>query len=255
MRGADIDRKMDTGRFHGAPPRAWGGRLGGGAAVEDGRSTPTCVGRTRRAVPARASDTEHPHVLGADYGVPAGHRPWGGSTPTCVGRTRRLAARSSWTWEHPHVRGADGRVADLVADRGGAPPRAWGGRAQHPGRRIQQRSTPTCVGRTVEYGQSWPPSHGAPPRAWGGQHVAEVGGQPVRSTPTCVGRTTPQQVKRCGATEHPHVRGADAPVGTGSAEETLAGAPPRAWGGRQHDLLGTRHPRSTPTCVGRTPSA
>ncbi len=115
----------------------------------------------------------------------------------------------------------------------GAPLRAWGGR-HTPSRSIEHlRSTPTCVGRT--WARTPRPLHR------GGHR---------RSTPTCVGRTRIPEHSQRGRAEHPHVRGEDWTWTPRSPSR--GGAPPRAWGGLTRAAASTVHPRSTPTCVGRT---
>ena len=71
-----------------------------------------------------------------------------------------------------------------------------------------------------------------------------------RFTPTCVGRTTPCTPQRPPAPVHPHVRGEDSRIS--SSSRTLAGSPPRAWGGLGYQYRGGKTRRFTPTCVGRT---
>ncbi len=91
---------------------------------------------------------------------------------------------------------------------------------------------------------------GAPPRAWGGQVGDAVHVRLARSTPTCVGRTPGRLLALGSGAEHPHVRGEDR--SNRSMNAARAGAPPRAWGGRQGRAPAHRRRRSTPTCVGRT---
>ena len=107
MCGEDARSTATAVSAMGAPPRAWGGRLGLHRAAVARRSTPTCVGRTAPRLSPGSTVTEHPHVCGEDRaaavtgfdGDGAPPRVWGGlanvpmgeqrprSTPTCVGRT------------------------------------------------------------------------------------------------------------------------------------------------------------------------
>ncbi len=209
VRGEDAVSSCHYSPHRGAPPRAWGGPGGEPGRVGGGRSTPTCVGRTRSPAAITAPIAEHPHVRGEDTArgggaanlVGAPPRAWGGpmpplhlthrlrSTPTCVGRTLGDASLNTAVPEHPHVRGEDTTYAPRTESFAGAPPRAWGGRRIDRSRSNVDRSTPTCVGRTVR------PAHLAPGRG-----------------------------------EHPHVRGED--TGRLIHRGRGPGAPPRAWGGR-----------------------
>ncbi len=86
-------------------------------------------------------------------------------------------------------------------------------------------------------------------RAWGGrarQPLRRLGG--LQSTPTCVGRG--MYDRGWQTFRAPRVRGEDESHGRHAQSPT--GAPPRAWGGRRLHPRLPRHPRSTPTCVGRT---
>ncbi len=91
---------------------------------------------------------------------------------------------------------------------------------------------------------------GSPPRAWGGLRATRASSYQERITPACVGRTTRSARTRRSSADHPHVRGED------QVAEPLAGlvagSPPRAWGGRAHQLPPRFSFRITPTCVGRT---
>ncbi len=292
MHGEDRSPPSLYRSSYGAPPRAWGGPARRSTCTRRTRSTPTCVGRTRRTWLPRHRPAEHPHVRGEDRsprryrrrscGAPP--RAWGGhdhhhtarggrrSTPTCVGRTASPSSPQKAASEHPHVRGEDQRGVVHAPEERGAPPRAWGG-PQHPGPTTRAPwSTPTCVGRTssdtrAHSNQSEHPhvrgedgcaerlgvmQRGAPPRAWGGPVKPGRGDTRRRSTPTCVGRTRQRRHPHDRQAEHPHVRGEDRPSGT--ARHTLCGAPPRAWGGQPAAFPDGVTQRSTPTCVGRTPT-
>ncbi len=271
MRGEDAGAASTVRGGDGAPPRACGGRRSRASSITAMRSTPTCVGRTRRPSLSRPVRTEHPHVRGEDvvgvlYEPPlsgAPPRAWGGlrwqprpvqprrSTPTCVGRTPGSAPPPTSSTEHPHVRGEDLSSEVASTGDGGAPPRAWGGPASTRRATAPGRSTPTCVGRTTRGSMAaWSASEhphvrgeeaspvkstsaagGAPPRAWGGLSQSARLPHLSRSTPTCVGRTG--RAGRCppAPTEHPHVRGEDGYLLYPGRVHT--GAPPRAWGGRR----------------------
>ncbi len=95
--------------------------------------------------------------------------------------------------------------------------------------------------------------YGAPPRAWGERRrLRQLLGR-GRSTPTCVGRTLDWSSAGARCPEHSHVRGED--VHRDPVAGPDRGAPPRAWGGRPRPPGSRQRHRSTPTCVGRTPSA
>ena len=160
--------RQQTYAADGSPPRAWGGRGTGGVEPDDGRLTPTCVGRTSPAPPAGPARTAHPHVRGEDEcrggrrSPPGGSPPraWGGRrdngiryaierlTPTCVGRTVCPHAVHRNSAAHPHVRGEDRCRHPQAKARAGSPPRAWGGPGRHHRSQLVQGLTPTCVGRT-----------------------------------------------------------------------------------------------------------
>ena len=98
-------------------------------------------------------------------------------------------------------------------------------------RSLDERITPTCVGRTFsrtsgrhrsadhphvrgeDSGSVDPrsPAKGSPPRAWGGRPEHDGGEVAHRITPTCVGRTPCPRCPCPSRTDHPHVRGEDAP--------------------------------------------
>src|SRR5690606_7818514 len=107
VRGEDTVHGASNPSPYGSPPRAWGGQRGGGFQGDEGRLTPTCVGRTSPRASRCLRRAAHPHVRGEDSGwcgmcpTPCGSPPraWGGQeavygyqipnrlTPTCVGRT------------------------------------------------------------------------------------------------------------------------------------------------------------------------
>ena len=127
VRGEDFDRIPVASSRAGSPPRAWGGRAWEPKPIHRRRLTPTCVGRTIRAV-RRSGLTR--------------------LTPTCVGRTGSAGAPAFGDAAHPHVRGEDAvLLADFPPDLG-SPPRAWGGHHARAHPRAPGRLTPTCVGRT-----------------------------------------------------------------------------------------------------------
>jgi hypothetical protein len=195
---------------HTAPPRAWGTPAGWAGRIRAVRSTPTCVGRTRRDPLRNVAAAKHPQVRGehsrtaARTRLPpeAPPRAWAAparsgrrtsasrstptcvgaryaptpalvgtrSTPTCVGSTRFAGWCPSRSTKHPHVRAEHGWQFAIVTPHSEAPPRAWGARLLPRRCLASLRSTPTCVGAQ---------QRGAP---------ARLG---VRSTPTCVGSTLP----------------------------------------------------------------
>ncbi len=125
VRGENPVTTRCTMSASGPSPRAWGKQWGHLGFVVDGRTIPTCVGKTR--VPARpaVAGADHPHVRGenAVEDVPTGPmdgpspRAWGKresilltggrcrTIPTCVGKTPRWAKEGAVEADHPHVRG------------------------------------------------------------------------------------------------------------------------------------------------------
>ena len=245
-RGADVGTCPVSALDHGAPPRAWGGRLATGDGRRVRRSTPTSVGRTRAAASSWSASTEHPHERGADSLAFRGERPQTGAPPRAWGGLHARRWRSPTSSEHPHERGADLACHCAICHLTGAPPRAWGGRAFELQENLAIRSTPTSVGRTKvatartptmkehphERGadfsrNTWlQAGGGAPPRAWGGRNAFAWHRRGGRSTPTSVGRTRPSPAGSRSSTEHPHERGADA--GAKGPAAVREGAPPRA---------------------------
>src|SRR5690606_35210980 len=69
VRGEDHSPTPPRDGQSGSPPRAWGGRCGGGPHLPVGRLTPTCVGRTQRWRRERPPRPAHPHVRGEDRGT------------------------------------------------------------------------------------------------------------------------------------------------------------------------------------------
>ena len=281
----------------GPPPRAWG--ILGARRPGDGdlavhphvrgeylyasgdihyrqRSTPTCVGNTRRhqlqllrrdGPPPRAWGIRwrrrlsrilppvHPHVRG-EYGfrglvAPGLCR----STPTCVGNTPNERTKENHNAVHPHVRGEYLNFQHAAHMTYGPPPRAWG------------------IPTTGASGRKTTPVHPHVRGEYARQRLAAT--QPARSTPTCVGNTRDFLRRRYQLIGPP-------PRAWGIRDQLLPaplsahGPPPRAWGIRSFastNVMPTPvHPhvrgeysrcpiirhlreRSTPTCVGNTTAA
>ncbi len=130
----------------GPPPRAWGQHLDHDQVHPPFRSTPTCVGTTRRGGCARRTPAVHPHVRGDNCGTKCSPccrigpppRAWGQrhrssqlgfprrSTPTCVGTTCPVLPARPGPEVHPHVRGDNRACARPGMMPSGPPPRAWG---------------------------------------------------------------------------------------------------------------------------------
>ena len=72
-------------------------------------------------------------------------------------------------------------------------------------------------------------------------------------TPTCVGTTLRRRWFLALTSVHPHVRGDDRRVSSGSGKSS--GSPPRAWGRRPLTVTCYKRNRFTPTCVGTTGQA
>ncbi len=202
-----------------------------GLPWEQGRFTPTRVGKTlgNTRIPSRMP--VHPHACGEDSfeGLFALPRPR--FTPTRVGKTRQL------------TRG--------VPDAPGSPPRVWGRRSRPDYAEYIRRFTPTRVGKTAGPCTNSRRRIGSPPRVWGRRPGVRVDRLGMRFTPTRVGKTIAAESTATRSTVHPHAcgedRGTAAPgrgldrftptrVGkTCSASQffrAVYGSPPRVWGRR-----------------------
>ena len=287
-------------RRGGSPPRVWGNRHGDSrrpstvhphVCGEIGRSpgqlpvlrfTPTCVGKSSRAVKSAAAVR---------------------FTPTCVGKSRRSSALLDRT-VHPHVCGEIFR-AEMPPPRGGSPPRVWGNLRSrlltcvatvHPhvcgeitaavtaGQTY--RFTPTCVGKSARGHGDLARTHGSPPRVWGNRradrHVVTVSVHPhvcgeITRQRATTDRHDPVHPHVCGeiaavrplhvSAVHPHVCGeiASADVESPgspavhphvcgeiaalqSRAQCRSGSPPRVWGNRLADR-GTRVASGSPPRV------
>ncbi len=228
-RGEDFASRGGKVGVSGSPPRTWGRRPAGVVQGNDGRFTPTHVGKTPCSPLQTAPPSVHPHARGEDSSRWAKRRPvtgspprtWGrrqagvlsaaGSrfTPTHVGKTSGEREDSTGVAVHPHARGEDGCNSFHAAFACGSPPRTWGRRGDR-------------------------------------QH--EVG--PRRFTPTHVGKTPTPRLRGGARSVHPHARGED--YFAGHFYPTAIGSPPRTWGRPDHQRGGAVCRRFTPTHVGKT---
>ena len=107
MRGEDVQKALLEQLKEETPPHAWGRPRTAVPAFAGVGNTPTCVGKTQKALPGSDIRKKHPHMRGEDRrrigcAKPIAETPphaWGrhpgyllalldhGNTPTCVGKT------------------------------------------------------------------------------------------------------------------------------------------------------------------------
>ena len=152
----------------GPSPRAWGKREQLDSRSLNGRTIPTCVGKTVELIYASAANTDHPHVRGENFSIRKlaametgpSPRAWGKrnhrdhpmpiqrTIPTCVGKTQVRQQERSMSADHPHVRGENSKRFSITAFHSGPSPRAWGKHYKLNSRDYRFRTIPTCVGKT-----------------------------------------------------------------------------------------------------------
>ena len=214
----DISRVCQSGPIeNGPPPRAWGHHDQVGEVEALLRSTPTCVGTSRRRSWRFHHSTGPPPRAWGHPQAAARRPPHGGSTPTCVGTSESIQRCLTVRAVHPHVRGDIPRPSSRLSPHGGPPPRAWGHRGGDRPPLAGPGSTPTCVGTSSNSLPHRPETGvhphvrgdierrgdvlhlpvGPPPRAWGHRPAWHRRDDPPRSTPTCVGTSrTPRITSR-----------------------------------------------------------
>ncbi len=130
----------------GSPPRAWGKWTSVAAGGDDGRFTPTRVGKISRLASHLARAAVHPHARGENARIrfrqrrPCGSPPraWGKFgpetnflrasrfTPTRVGKIPVRPRVGRLRAVHPHARGENAQSTPHESYMCGSPPRAWG---------------------------------------------------------------------------------------------------------------------------------
>ena len=214
---------------YGSPPRVWGRRLAGRAALRHVRFTPTCVGKAPSVPADPRPGAVHPHVCGEGANTVMALPPPSGSPPRVWGRRAAANSPSSWRTVHPHVCGE------------GAPRRC---RARPRG-----RFTPTCVGKATNRSIHSVSLSGSPPRVWGRPCCMRPCPLTIRFTPTCVGKARPLRRRARRPAVHPHVCGEGSRfAGPGRSRAAVHphvcgegavrldedrfgnGSPPRVWG-------------------------
>ncbi len=189
MRGEYVISGYAGVESDGPPPHAWGILRRSVALALDKRSTPTCVGNTRKTHRAAGAPSVHPHMRGEYPPRRSGVLSLTRSTPTCVGNTACSCTAGDRAAVHPHMRGEYIFFRTVERRRVGPPPHAWGILYHKPIPYRGQRSTPTCVGNTP--GSRPSARRRAVHPHMRGEYIpvfvkmAGVG----RSTPTCVGNT------------------------------------------------------------------
>ena len=226
-RGERPSVSVESARWPGSSPRAWGAARGGVLRALALRIIPTSVGSGGPPRPGTPGSGDHPHERGerrlarvrSNAVTGSSPRAWGagevghapglvrGIIPTSVGSGTTSRSASSSSRDHPHERG----------------------------------ERPEC--RWVEM-----PGRGSSPRAWGAEPCRGVRGDGCGIIPTSVGSGRPPSRRRPWPPDHPHERGERAT--SGASWEWDLGSSPRAWGaaaeaGRRLPVFGI-----IPTSVG-----
>ena len=148
------------------------------------------------------------------------------------------------------MRGEDSRESNTQTYILGSPPHARG--RLRRGRRLaeKRRITPACAGKTSFLPPPFRAGAGSPPHARGRPRRTRDRATRTRITPACAGKTTRAFAECRSLSDHPRMRGEDAPTLRGDTVEE--GSPPHArgrhWKGQVNDL----HRRITPACAGKT---
>ncbi len=186
-------RQLD-GQLQGTPPRVWGRHPQRYPAADDGRNTPTHVGKTDFDINQQLADQKHPHACGEDHArenyifliKETPPRMWGRrsparlpgrtprNTPTHVGKTSRVSVNMPFDKKHPHTCGEDPGICRYQG--------------------FNRGNTPTHVGKTpfayspISRGQKHPHACGedccsamilkkcqeTPPRMWGRHNLVQL---------------------------------------------------------------------------------
>ena len=272
----------------GSPPRARGAVNERTADLFADRITPACAGSRLRPRAARCAGRDHPRVRGeqgcslspctAIFGSPprargavrVGCSATVGSriTPACAGSRAPVMPRSAAFRDHPRVRGEQAPASEPTAATSGSPPRARGADPAAAGQARAVGITPACAGsrpvrdppgiQLVDHprvrGEQGLPiarmrqSRGSPPRARGAELPKHLLLRRTRITPACAGSRHHRAPHVASATDHPRVRGEQAPE---SNQKTLTpGSPPRARGAVRLGRSRRRRRRITPACAG-----
>ena len=166
--GEDPASVSSTASCRETPPRVWGRHPQRYPAADDGRNTPTHVGKTERSLPHFENVEKHPHACGEDGRHAGDHgrrietppRMWGrlrkaelklyplGNTPTHVGKTLQPTSLFQHRKKHPHACGEDASSALIPPPVPETPPRMWGRPAELLMFKAPFGNTPTHVGKT-----------------------------------------------------------------------------------------------------------
>ena len=169
--GEDPAFVSSTASCRETPPRVWGRHPQRYPAADDGRNTPTHVGKTFSQSHCNSGRWKHPHACGEDFSTPTisfSHletppRMWGrrqnlayrylgfGNTPTHVGKTCVTPNVPVTARKHPHACGEDKTSSSSVSMSTETPPRMWGRLAVNRSHQANVGNTPTHVGKTPAY--------------------------------------------------------------------------------------------------------
>ena len=152
----------------GSPPHARGRRDRNHVRYASFGITPACAGKTRPAMDAYPSMSDHPRMRGEDEsgedvkpnaaGSPphARGRPFGslvrvgdrGITPACAGKTTTSHVCPSKRTDHPRMRGEDLSIRCVWLEGLGSPPHARGRLLPRRSATPEAGITPACAGKT-----------------------------------------------------------------------------------------------------------
>ena len=213
----------------GSPPRVRGKRAALGEALEQGRITPACAGKTSGAYKTVQTGTDHPRVCGENNAPHFASKAVSGSpprvrgklallpavivnfriTPACAGKTLAVSFFNSVPADHPRVCGENAKDDLLFFERDGSPPRVRGKLKDILLMTAFWRITPACAGKTrlvprytrlnadhprvcgenIYRKAGWHYYFGSPPRVRGKPVVVDEAKANRRITPACAGKT------------------------------------------------------------------
>ncbi len=203
--------------------------------------------QARWNIAERCDEGSPPRARGAVRAVGADLR-WHGITPACAGSSAWPPSAPTRCWDHPRVRGEQVHQTWSRSGTSGSPPRARGADRWADQRYSQPGITPACAGSRLVSSWTSPPT-GDHPRVRGEQacsstHAEKPWGSPPRArgagcpglgrerftriTPACAGSRTCATSATAARTDHPRVRGEQAPAHPMGKANT--GSPPRARG-------------------------
>ncbi|SWC47416.1 Domain of uncharacterised function (DUF2825) [Klebsiella pneumoniae] len=221
--GEDPASVSSTASCREPPPRVWGRHPQRYPAADDGRNTPTHVGKTDFDINQQLADQKHPHACGEDHArenyifliKETPPRMWGRlnigvieggklrNTPTHVGKTLTGTFTRTNTEKHPHACREDQQGFCQYALRQEIPPHMWGRPRHLQISGIQQRKHPHACGEDNIFERAKTASGETPPRMWGRLIDPASINQLHRNTPTHVGKTSGGRLSSLRTSETP----------------------------------------------------